>query len=346
MFSVKNLYEMLNVRGLDLTCYEEIPLSQNEKNIYLKKAHCTIRSKKRGGAVKRAVIAAAIILGLISIVQQVDKIALADIPIVGNMLEEYLHRQDNSLADYKQVLNTSITDQGITATLNEVLINEDQIFISTTFTSKSIDWNSLSMPKLEISVNGTPLSGINIIKGQKKVISPDSVNFLSIAELKELDPNTNNHIELKYTEIINKVSRQQSIKGNWCFNFQARTETLLSQTRTILINRNIKIKNGQQEINVLIENLEISPLSATLNYRCLHNNDCSEIKFTMTDNNGLNLENNPWASSNERQKEFQPLNKDVKALIITPYITRPLHNHNGQIYDRTIKGESIEIKIN
>ncbi len=345
MFILKDLYKILDVRGIDLTGYEETPLSENEKHKYLKRAHHTINRNNKKITVKRVVIAALILL-LISIGQQTDKIVLADIPIVGNLLEEYLQRQDNSLADYKQVLNTSVTDQGITATLNEVLIEGDQIFISTTFTSDSVNWDNLTIPKLKVSVNGTPLSGIVIIRGQKKVISSDCVNFLSAVKFKELTSSNNLHIELKYSEIINRLSRQQSIKGNWCFDFQASTETLLNQTRVISINREIKLDNGQEEFKGVIDNLVISPVSTTLNYRCLScNDDVSQIKFTITDHNGVKLEkNSDLGSSSETQKRFQPINEDVTALVITPCITRSQEN-DGLIYDSIIPGEPIKIKI-
>ena len=62
-----------------------------------------------------------------------SKYTLADIPIIGNALEKFVYSQEGSLSDYKTVIGDSVKDNGVKVTLNEIILDEGQLLISSTF---------------------------------------------------------------------------------------------------------------------------------------------------------------------------------------------------------------------
>ncbi|MCP1357215.1 DUF4179 domain-containing protein [Aneurinibacillus migulanus] len=59
--------------------------------------------------------------------------ALADIPLIGSVIEEYVNNEEDvnnkeaPLDDYKTVVGQTVTDNGIKVRLNEVLLDEGRL---------------------------------------------------------------------------------------------------------------------------------------------------------------------------------------------------------------------------
>lgn len=64
---------------------------------------------------------------------------IADIPLIGSKMEDYVNSRGEPLKEYKTTIGQTVYDNGVEVRLDEVMIDEGQIIVNSTFKSNSVN---------------------------------------------------------------------------------------------------------------------------------------------------------------------------------------------------------------
>lgn len=355
----KNIFEICNDINVDHNEYETCQLSDVEKQKMKKRLKKKLRGRSSHKKAKIAVTAAAAAIAITFFSLGLNSnITVANVPIIGSILEEYIDVQGESFDDYKTIIGTTVEDKGIEVKLNEVLLDESQLLISSTFRSYEVDLEKTLFPSPKVYINGQEIPSNGT--GSKKKIDDCTYTFFASRNIENLKIEGGLDIKIVYSEIFYSDRRDYSlnkeINGNWVFEFKATGDNLLAQTRTIPINRSFQLDNGQK---IIVEDLTITPVSTRLNYtmpnitmpnHTILNDKQYELHFEMQDNQGNIIKAmSALTFTKDSYNRFGPLNDKTTILKITPYV---LYGEAGQDEHHidfhkafTIEEEAFEINL-
>lgn len=223
-------------------------------------------------------------------------------------VESYLNINKN-IEDYKTVIGRSISNDGITIQLNEVILDGDDIIVSTTLKSEEPLGEMGIDTSGDLYINGKRIS--NGAGGSSGLIDDYTQEEVLIYHLdKELQDGDLN-IELKYNGVY---YNDKNIRGNWKFEFKANGDALKINTNIIKLDNTFVLENGQkitlneyrsndlgQKIHYSIENKDKKNIYSLLlkGYDDLGN----EVSFSNTheEKNGGVLNNDVNISENAKQ---------------------------------------------
>ena len=246
-----NIYELLNDVQTDMGSYgieeaNDIENKRWKKNVS-KKIGVTGKKKKRWKPVA-GVCAAALVLavGLGSgplhyIVQAAVKSISYDIATILGIKKD--------LEPYKTVVGKSVTTNGITITLNEVIVNEDEILISATkeYDEKITD-ESKRLIGERIYINGKSVSDSS--SGGEKQEGDHTLVSISECDIKGVDLSQTLDFEIQFMDYDNT-------RDTWDFEFSASGEELAQSTNTIELDQTFTLEDGTE---VHLDKLTDNPL--------------------------------------------------------------------------------------
>lgn len=162
----KSIYEMFNDTNIDLN-FEEVETfndieKQNIKRNFKKK----VKNNKSNKKFKIAMVMGLLIVtGLFG--TNMGKTVLAEINIVSVDIASKLGINKN-LDEYKTVIDKSVTKNGITIKLNEVILNENELIVSTTLKSQDKKMDESDMHSFaELYINGKQIKSTASGSGKK-----------------------------------------------------------------------------------------------------------------------------------------------------------------------------------
>lgn len=223
-------------------------------------------------------------------------------------IENYL-KINKDIQDYKTIIGKSISNDGITIQLNEVILDGDDIIVSTTLKSEEPLGEMGIDTSGDLYINGKRIS--NGAGGSSGLIDDYTQEEVLIYHLdKELQDGDLN-IELKYNGVY---YNDKNIRGNWKFEFKANGDALKINTNIIKLDNTFVLENGQkitlneyrsndlgQKIHYSIENKDKKNIYSLLlkGYDDLGN----EVSFSNTheEKNGGVLNNDVNISENAKQ---------------------------------------------
>ena len=236
---MSQIYSLLNDVKTDIDLYARDELT----DIEMQKMKNSMKSRQKNRSGRRRVMAtvacAAIAVLLIGNTAFADEIQVAAKSIawqIGNFLGI-----DKDLQDYVTVLNTSKTDKGYTITLNEVILDDNELIVSSTIKSEE-PINDLSfMTDEEISVNGKSASVSS--GGGSRQIDEHTIESVINYKLKNVDANQKLDIEINY----NQIGREEDgVKGNWNFRFLADGSALAIDTLHFPLDASFALPNEEK----------------------------------------------------------------------------------------------------
>ncbi|WP_322392395.1 DUF4179 domain-containing protein, partial [Clostridium perfringens] len=131
---------------------------------------------------------------------------------------------NKDLEDYKTVVNSSVSKNGITIQLNEVILDKDEIIISTTVKSDtSLGAVGEISPFGSVYINNEKISSAS--GGGSKQIDEYTTEAVLSYQLDKNLPNGDLNIEIKYTDAL-IIGAGKEIEGPWTFKFKANGDTL------------------------------------------------------------------------------------------------------------------------
>jgi hypothetical protein len=295
----------------------EIP----EEKLVAREKAAMFQGKKRrnfGRTTKRSILVACVLcMTLIGsgFVSSGVAEALSNIPIIGSALEEFVYSKERSLKDYKTVIGESVEDNGMRVTLNEVIVDEDQLLISSTFhtdlSDKDLDYNWFS--DIEVYINGSEslLGG----GGGPKEITNSTVNYFWAADLQNINLEDKQQIKIVFNNLERSDSKKVT-KGKWSFEFTASGEKLMANRKSIPIDKHFILEDGQK---VKVEELVLTPVSTRLNYKM--ENGTKDLHFRFEDQNGMELQEfSAQTMGYNNYNRLVALENHVTKLKVIPYI--------------------------
>lgn len=270
----KKIYDMANDVVTDFSGTGERRLTQEELQKYSsafqkrlragerKTSGDGIRRKKAGvkreHSFKMAACAAAavIVIGIAVSCSEVHA-ALEQLQwTIGNALG-----LQKDLADYKEVVNTTVMDSGYALTLHEVVVTESEVWVNVTVRREDgqpLDISAIS-PDASIKVNGRRVlvgggGGLSYLDEEQTIIG---IEMCYNCENVDLVGETAIDISFRQLDI------RGGIKGKWDFSFTADASALLKDTRHIALNRIFTLPNG---VKITLDEFTSNDLEQRINF--------------------------------------------------------------------------------
>lgn len=239
-----NIYKIIN-DGKFKDDYNFEPLNDIDKSKFkknIKKSiHLGENKKKYRNAAAVAVISA-ICLGAGLSTQAGAEVMMH----VRENIESALRIQKN-IDDYKTVINKSITDNDITIQLNEVILDEKELIISTNISSDRIlgDDEVYDEDKtIYINNKKVKFTGQSGSIGKIDDKTSQSVLMYDLDTVDEKDLEGDLDIKIVYSKV--SINHSNPVRGKWVFEFKANKDMLMADTKEIKLDYSFSLDNGEK----------------------------------------------------------------------------------------------------
>lgn len=150
---------------------------------------------------------------------------------------------DTDLSEYKTTINKPVTNNGYTITLNEVILDKNELTISSTVKSDEGYFNGYLEVLKSVYINGTRINFDS--NGASEIVDDATMNEVTTYFLdKELSEEVNIRVEYSGVQMLND-NGVEKIKGDWSFNFTTNADTLVKDTLSIDLNKKFKLEDGK-----------------------------------------------------------------------------------------------------
>lgn len=313
----KNIYELLNDVNLDLEELNNEEFNDIDKTTVKKRI---IKKLNKNTYKKYSVIASVLIISICFLNKDFVSYAKEIIEDVGYKISKALYLPYD-LDDYTDVINKSVTKNGIELILNDVVLNNDEI--NFTYTAKShkkleeIGYNDLLVT--EISINNKDISvlggsGIDYIdEYTAKTIMTASLFGIDKNELKGKV-----NVKIKY-----ELWNEGKAKGRpWVFEFEANGKQLALDTEEVNINKTIELESGAK---IKVEKFTKNKIGEKF-YLSIENYDYEkyyDIKIKGVDKEGLEVVFNMENCIVEEpilERDYAGIDLDLENMKFTVYV--------------------------
>ena len=316
---MKDIYEMFNDIEVDENEFEEMAVSEIEKE-RIKKAineaakQKKIKRKKRFTGKKKAAIAAAITLICISSALVVKPALANNIPIIGELFKKDLISINEEYANYINVIGKTKSCKGIDVTFESAAVDNNVLFLSIIVKNNNYEikdkWkftDALAIPG-ELKVNGEQIaesSGVSL-----EFIDNNTIRVLKMIQWPSGNMTNKMNIEMNTSKLFGK-------SGDWGIKFSLDKSKQAEKTSEEKVNAKLEINGMSGEISTVT----VSPLTVALkaegDFRKLSN--AGIVGFIALDDKGNLLRYKGSAGSGPKVSPIYISNKDMKALTIIPY---------------------------
>jgi hypothetical protein len=273
-----SIFKDLNDVKLDLSEFEEVPLSKHEQKRILKKVKKEIslrKSKKKWLGVGIASVAVCVL----SLSLTIDKGTIASMPFVGGVIEKYINSNENlDYSTYKTAIGETAENKLGKLTLNEVMMDDRQLFLSATFEpAEHVDFDYQTYITPKVKINGkvyTVTTG-----GQSVELNNKMFMIYNDIDLEHPIKTENVQIEISY----DTWNFDTKIEQPWTFNVKVSQAKLLEEKKVFEINKTITLNNGE---NVTIQKVVTTPISTTVYYD-LSQSKSENVYFKIQSKDGI-----------------------------------------------------------
>lgn len=257
--------------------------------------------KRKNRKFKKGLIsAAAIALVLMGGTYIFGDSVVASVKLAMFDIENYL-KINKDIQDYKTIIGKSISNDGITIQLNEVILDHDDIIVSTTVKSEEPLGEMGIDTSGDLYINGKRIS--NGAGGSSGLIDDYTQEEVLIYHLdKELQDGDLN-IELKYNGVY---YNDKNIRGNWKFEFKANGDALKINTNIIKLDNTFVLENGQK---ITLDEYRSNDVGQKIHYS-IENKDKRKI-YSLLLKGHDDLGNEVSFSNTYEEKNSGVLNNDV-----------------------------------
>ena len=148
-----------------------------------------------------------------------------------------------NLDEYKTVINKEVTDQSITVTLNEVVLNGSELTVSYCInSSKKLEAMESWHASNKVYVNGKQAS--TGASGSAHNIDDYTTQAVTTYSLDKVDLDLNGDLDIKILcSQIEFMGSNDAIKGSWDFEFRTNGNQLKTDTKELLLNHKFTLEN-------------------------------------------------------------------------------------------------------
>lgn len=324
-----NEYKAFNDVEFDIDSYEEIYV--NKELIKSKVKSKLNKRKNKSKKILAAGISGIIIIGGLFVFRQ---------PVYANMYKVIYDIKnalglESNLDDYKTVVGKSITENGLTITLNEVVLDKDTLVVSTTckYEKELEDGNIIDCESIYINGKLMGLGG----SGSSDSIDKNTVEEVLSYDLGE-EVKGDLDVKIVYSNpFYFENNIEKTITGKWVFEFKTNGDELALDTKTIKLNQSFDL--GKDE-TITLKEYRTNALGSNILYdRKIHNKELVyyDVKLVGKDDLGNNVEFY-LVSTNENKGKLKlanldkKLDKNVTKLKLVPYASKQ-PNTSGKMND-------------
>lgn len=319
----KNIYDLLNEVEIDLNEYNKEEFTDIEKrktkNIFKKSI------RKNTTLYKKYVSTASIGLLVVTLfTTNLGDNVLAYANTLAYDIASYLGIEKN-LDEYKTVVNQSISKNGLTVQLNEVVLDNDQLVVSATSKyNEKLENGSISLGS-SIYINGERVN--NGGSGSSKQLDDYTVEAVKFHNIKnDIDGDLdylNGDLNVKVV-FSDPIINGKTVSGQWAFEFKTNGDELALNTKEILLDYSFKLDNDQEIIlkkytsNNLGQKIYFSKESEGTDYDMLlkgHDDLGNQVEFYMSSANAYN-------GMFKLETINGNLDENAKKLYLTPYAVK------------------------
>lgn len=145
------------------------------------------------------------------------------------------------LADYREVINTSVTDKGYVITLQEAVAGEEKLVINYTLQRE----DGGSMDEILTADGSLYINGKNVtdsVGGSAGFLDEEQkiVGVVSDYFVEDMDLSGENDFQISFE----RIGVTDSVKGKWNFEFRADGTDLIADTKRAVIGKTFALPNG------------------------------------------------------------------------------------------------------
>lgn len=276
----------------------EIPNELNERSkMGVMKAKSEMKnSKKKWRGLGTA--AAVIVLGFSL---SINSGVIASIPFVGEAIEKYISSNEKiDYASYKTAIGETAENELGKLTLNEIMMDDKQLFLSATFEpADDVDFNYQMHISPSVKINGEDYTFTT--GGQSVELNNSMFTIYNDIDLKKSIDTDNIQIEISY----DTWKHETAIEQPWTFDVEVSQEKLLKEKKVLELNKVITLSNGG---TVTIQKVVTTPISTTVYYD-LSEDASEDIRFKIrTEDGKLNTFSSAFNSNNLDDVSFARFN--------------------------------------
>lgn len=248
-----DIYNMLNEADINLEDYEKEDFNDIEKKkvkanfrrSIIKKKYCKRNVIASGVAVALTVTLFGTNVGAQALTRALKIVGVED---VGSFMGI-----QKDLADYKTVINKAITNNGVTVQLNEVILDGDELTISSNVIydkklSEIYDEKQSEVDEAWHGFNGISINGKGLNTGNgggSRNIDDYTIQSVSTYDLGDIDVSGDLDIKLSCSPVKgNGVTNKKS--DDWGFEFKTNGDKLKIDTKEVALNNKFTLENGTE----------------------------------------------------------------------------------------------------
>ncbi|MDZ4992275.1 DUF4179 domain-containing protein [Clostridium perfringens] len=280
----KDKFRILNCLDNSKDKIDEINLNENEKNSLKLKMKKIINEDKKIKSRKKKnrnkIIAASVSCIIIGTCILNSESVIASMTSLGKKLESYFGKEEDSLKPYKNEVLKSVEDKGITFSLNELILNDEELVVSMMVDYNDFDFESVGIKESKADkVSVYPYAGIAITSNgqeiditgmggsyyydEKNKVSNIIMNF----DMANVDLEKDYNIKFNVNDmIINEWFKgEKVVKGNWTLDNNFNGKKLIEKVEVINIDKTMSIEKYGHVDYVLTE-VRKTPASLVVKY--------------------------------------------------------------------------------
>lgn len=324
-----NIYSLFNDANINLDEYKKDEFNDIEKKLLKKNIRKSIKKIGKQNARRKVIAAAAITVVLVGMsFGNTGAYALAKINLLSENISSFLGIERN-LEDYKTMVNKSVINNGVTVKLNEVVLEEDELLISTTVSSDRIlkeheSWGD----EMTLYINNKKVKFTGEGGGRKHIddYTTQQVVKYDLDSIKDMDLSGDLNVKIIYSKMM--INYANDINGTWKFEFKTNGDQLKIDTKTINLNYQFELENGNE---YTLEKYTDNALGQKI-YGKIINNSTGDKTYDILlkgyDNLGNKIEfdlmkrGNDWFLLEYQNALYGTLNQKASKLRLTPYAVK------------------------
>ena len=343
---MKEMYSLFNHLDTNLEDYQKEYLTDLEERKLLNQIRKTknITMKKHSKKYVAAIVCITL-LSIFGVTVNMNSAVYAAAKNIAWQIGEFLGIEQ-SLQDYTTVLGTSREDKGYTITLNEVILDDNQLVVSSSIQSDTKMSEMGVIDSANIYVNGKRVSSASGGSSQKtdEYTQESVINY----ELEGVDTQGKLDIEILYNSLH---KGEEVIKGDWDFRFQADGAKLEADTKHVDLEEPFILPNGSK---VIFTEFTSNNLGQKIyfqfdnwNYK---NDPMYDLKLEGTDNlgNQVEFDLSHFNGQNGRLNRYiggEGIKEGASSFTLTPYAVA-MPEESGKMSDEFVKiGQSFTIYL-
>ncbi|MGE7090887.1 DUF4179 domain-containing protein [Lysinibacillus sp. NPDC048646] len=216
----------------------------------LSNEHCLSEDQPRKNRVRKKWFIVALCL------LAVGCVIIIKLPFTASILDK---SKEPDFSTYKTIIGQTIENNFGRLTLNEVMVDDNQILLNATFEPvKDLDFDNQIFFLPQVLVNGKDYTVRN--GGQTIAQTASTYTIYNSVKMSNLPQHEKLKLDIRY----NDWNWEKTIDKPWRFKIEASQEQLLDDREIIPINKAITLSNGQK---IEVEKVVSTPISTTIYFQ-------------------------------------------------------------------------------